>query len=95
MSNNNAVSIHLEYLKYSESPRLAHKWSFLSCAAAALGRRVWFDFGHLGKVYPNMYTLIVGVPATRKSGSIKPTEKLLSMSNYRNFGFKRTTREQF
>lgn len=95
MDKTNAVQLYLEYMTHSESPKLAHKWSFLSCVAAALGRRVWFDMGHLGKTYPNMFVLVTGVPAARKSAAIKSAEKLLAMSDYRTFSFRRTTREKF
>lgn len=91
----NAVKLYLDFVKYTESPQLMHKWAFLSSAAAALGRDVWFQFGHLGNIYPNMYVLLTGVPATRKSSAIKIAEELLRKSGFKHFGYSRSTREKF
>lgn len=95
MVEQNAVKLYLEFIKFTESPPLMHKWAFLSCAAAALGRDVYFKFGHLGNIYPNMYVLLTGVPATRKSSAITVAEELLSKSGFKHFGYSRSTREKF
>lgn len=63
----------------TESPRLFHVWCAVGSIAAALGRRNWFDMGHL-TVYPNHYIVLVGTPGTRKSTALSIAEKLLKKS---------------
>lgn len=88
------LSAYLHFTEETESPTQFHRWSFLSCVAAALGKRVWIPFGH-GKIYPNMYVMLVGVPGTRKSSAISIAKKILEDSGYVNFGFTKTTKEKF
>jgi len=64
------IRAHLAYTEDTEPPKLMHIWSALAAASASMGRHVWFPFD-IGDVYPNIYTLLVGPPATRKSTAIK------------------------
>src|SRR3546814_12105901 len=63
----------------TESPRLFHLWSAITGAAAALGRRCFFQLGSI-TVYPHHYTLLVGTPASRKSTAISMMAKQLRKS---------------
>lgn len=47
------------------------KWSFLAGVSACLERRCWVDRNALGYVYPNMYVMLVGAPATFKTTTAK------------------------
>lgn len=67
---------YLRYVANTESPRLFHIWSALSCVSAALGRRCYFRTG-LGELWPNMYVCLVGPPALRKGSAIKAATNLL------------------
>lgn len=60
---------YLEYTKNSEGPLLYHFWVGLFTLAAALGRHVWVDWGHV-QLFPNLYLLLVGPSGrTRKTTS--------------------------
>lgn len=57
------------YLKYTENHEAnekIHRWVGLSMIAASLERRIWIDQVHY-KVYPNLYTVIVGPSGMKKS----------------------------
>ncbi len=92
--DHSVLSEYLAFTADTESNKQFHRWSFLSCVAAKLGRRVYFNFGH-GRIYPNMYCLLVGVPAARKSTAIKIAKKLLAASPYDTFSYTRSSREKF
>lgn len=85
------------YLKANsgnECPAQYHRWAFLSSVAACLGRRVSVKFGHK-QLYPTMYVVLVGLPASRKSTAIDIAETLLRASGYDTFAFTKTSREKF
>ena len=52
-----------------------HIWAALTTASACLGRHCFFSF-EIGDVYPNLYTLLVGPPATKKSTAISLATRL-------------------
>src|SRR3546814_13100257 len=49
---------YMAMVEDTESPRLFHLWSAITGAAAALGRRCFFQLGPI-TVYPNHYPLLV------------------------------------
>lgn len=60
------------YLKYVEKTEQHHTYtlfSCLTCLSAIVGRKVWLDLGAF-QIWPNLYTVLVGPPAARKSSSI-------------------------
>lgn len=63
----------------TESPRVFHIWSALSGVSACLGRRVHLPFG-LGRIYPNIYVLLSGMAAVRKSTAINIVTKIVRES---------------
>ena len=65
-----SIRMYLDYVEQTESPRLFHIWSFLSGISAAMGRRCWLPMG-TGEVWPNMYVILTGPPAVRKSTAFK------------------------
>ena len=81
-------------LPNTESPVCMHRWSFLSCVAASLGRNFYLPFGH-GVIYPNLLTLLVGAPATRKTSAIRIASRLLKNSGYINVTDGKTSKEKF
>lgn len=73
---NPALQKYLAYVENTETPRIMHIWAFMTCAGACMGRKVWLPFG-FENIYPNLFTLLVGPPGSRKSTAIKITQKLV------------------
>jgi len=91
------VSILEEYLdfrKLSESPVNFHRWAFLSCCAALLGRNVHMVHG-TKIIYPNMYVLLVGASGSRKSQAITPPIRMLEESGYQWLAFEKSSKQKF
>lgn len=69
-----------EYMKYcdgQESPPDFHLWTIITVMAIILGRNVWVDKG-TWKIYPNLYTILVGESAlTHKGTAMKYGLKVL------------------
>ena len=63
------VEGYLAFTSNTESPTVYHKWVSLSLIAAVLRKKVHLSLGRL-KIYPNMYTVLVGPPAARKTQAI-------------------------
>lgn len=64
------VRAHLEYVAQTEPPAEFHAWAAISCMSACMGRHLWTEDG-LGRLHGNLYVLLVGPPATRKSTALK------------------------
>jgi hypothetical protein len=71
-----SVKLYLDYVERTESPRLFHIWSFLSGVSASMGRRCWLPMG-TGEIWPNMFVILTGPPAVRKSTAFRITSNLL------------------
>ncbi len=82
------------FVNDTESTTIHHRWCFLSITAALLGRKYYFPLGH-GTIFPNMYTMLMGEPATRKSTAIKIAEDLLRKSGYDLIAKGKTSHEKF
>lgn len=76
---------YLDYVEDTEPPRVFHVFSAISIVSAALGRRCWLPFG-MGQIFPNIYALLVGPPATRKSTAINIAKSLLQEATSVRFG---------
>ena len=70
---------YLAYNEGNESPQIFHVWSFITAMSAAMGRKFWLADGP-DRYYPNIYTLLVGAPAVRKSAAVKIARGMLSES---------------
>ena len=84
----NLYDSYMEYVEPFKGAMRYHRWSFLSCVAATLERRVWYSLGGLGKLYPNMYVVLCGGPGTGKTtcsnlatGFVKEFNRSLGPSN--------------
>ena len=75
---------YLQYVEHTEAPRIMHIWAALTTASACLGRHCYFTFG-VGNIYPNLYTLLVGPPATKKSTAISLASQLAQEVTKVNF----------
>lgn len=64
------------YAEETEAPRQFWTWAGISTIASALQRKVWLPFG-FEKLYPNLYIILVGPPASRKAAPIKFSRNIL------------------
>ena len=81
--SNPFLKAYLEYVEDTESPRIFHVFSALSVLGACTGRRVYLPFG-VEPIFPNLYILLVGPPAVRKSTAIKIAKrKVVELTNIR------------
>ena len=88
---NNWIESYMKYTLHTESPDLFHKWTAISCIAAALGRRVWIDRGAY-RIYPNHYIIIVaGTAQCRKSTAVRIGRDLIRTARVTNISAERIT----
>ena len=78
------LQTYLKYVEHTEAPRIMHLWAALTTASACLGRHCFFTFG-VGNIYPNIYTLLVGPPATKKNTAIALASELAAEVTKVNF----------
>lgn len=93
-SVNPILARYLHFTSGTEPPKQFHRWAFISCCAAVLGRRVFMKHGHRN-VYPSMYIILAGPPGTRKSSAINIAKNLLADSGYLPFSFDKSSKEKF
>lgn len=91
----NWLKAYMVYSAESESPDEYHLWTAISCIAAVLQRRVFFDMGYF-PLYPNLYIVLVG-PAGRckKSTAMRMGKSIFAEIPGVEFSADSTTRERF
>lgn len=72
----NWLEAYKVYTKSNESPQLFHQWAGVSAIASALRRNVWLDFGYF-HYYPNLYVVLVGPPAIKKTTAMHIAKGIL------------------
>lgn len=87
-------SMYLEYTKDTEVPVFFHRWAAIASVGAYLGRDYSFPFGHTS-INPNIYTMLIGSPGTRKSTAIKSIQALIKKAGYTTIAADKTTKEKF
>lgn len=92
--NKDFMSLYLAYTSKTECPTFFHRWCGLTCLSAYLGRQIFFRHGHF-TLYPNLYSMLIGSPGTKKSSAIKIGAKLLKQAGYSTFAAKKTRQEKF
>ena len=85
---------YFQYVQDTEAPLIFHRWSLIAALSAAIGRRMWLPFGST-RIFPNVYTMLIGNPGTRKSSAIKSVKSVLSRAGYTEFSADKTTKEKF
>jgi hypothetical protein len=90
----NLLSHYLSYVEQTEPPYIYHRWTALSMIGALLGRRVYIQFGHQ-KIHPNLYTMLIGEPGSRKSTAIKIGQAVAKKAGYNHFAASKTSKERF
>lgn len=88
------IADYLKYTKETEPPIVYHRWCAISAIGALLGRSSYINLGHF-RVFPNLYTMLIGEPGARKSTAIKINKRLLTASGYTYIGADKTTQEKF
>lgn len=88
------MDTYIKYVEETEPPYNYHRWAALSSIGALLGRSFWLQFGH-SRIFPNLYVLLQGEPASRKSTAIKLNRKLISASGYDLFAADKSSKEKF
>lgn len=83
-----------EFVGRSEAPGIYHRWSLIGVVAANLGRQFYLPFGE-GRIFPNLYLMLVGEPGARKSSAIKLASKILAQAGYDKFSAEKTSKEKF
>lgn len=94
MGSNNIIAEYMEYVTDTEPPYIYHRWSAICSIGALLGRSCYIQHGHF-RVYPNLYTMLIGDPATRKSTAIKISKKIITGAGYDTFAADKTSKEKF
>ena len=92
--HNQLMDSYLSYTSDTEAPMIFNRWSIISCVGAALGRQYYLPFGD-SNIFPNMYTMLIGDPGTRKSTAIKGAKRILAQAGYDKFAADRTSKEKF
>jgi hypothetical protein len=88
------VKLYLSYTEKTECPTFFHRWVAVTSLSAFLGRDIHFKHGHF-TLYPNLYTMLIGSPGTKKSSAIKIGAKLIKQAGYTTFAAKKTRQEKF
>lgn len=88
------LSAYLTYVADTEVPTNFHRWSMLTSLGAFLGRQFYFSHGEFD-INPNMYTMLIGSPGTRKSTAIKLVKKLIMEAGYDSIAADKTSKEKF
>jgi hypothetical protein len=67
---------YLEFTGIGESPDAFNLWCAITGVSATLSRKFYFPHGN-NAIYPNMYTIIVGAPGSRKTTAVNTLQKLI------------------
>jgi hypothetical protein len=76
---------YLTLMEESETPRMYLVWTLIAAAAALSGKNAKFAAGPNHTVSANLFVVLLGPPAVRKTTAIRMIEKLLESTSI-NFG---------
>lgn len=93
-SENMFFQTYFDYVGKTEIPVTYNRWAIVGAVAAILGRQAYLQAGHY-RVFPNLYTLLVGSAGARKSTAINVASKVLRKSGYNRFAPDKCSKEQF
>lgn len=85
---------YLAYTSGTEVPTFFNRWACIVGIGAWCKQDVWIPFGN-GRMFPNLYALLIGDPGTRKSTAIKAMRNLLRDAGYNYFASEKTSKEMF
>lgn len=87
-------SKYFQLVAETEPPLIYHRWSLVTSLGAFLGRRFHLPFG-MWRIFPNIYTMLMGNPGTRKNTAINLAKHLIAESGYAHFSANKTRLEKF
>lgn len=70
------ISSYNKYTLHTEPPEQFHFWTLIHGVGSALGRKVFYQQGLL-EYYVNLFIILLGPPATKKSTALGLTKKFL------------------
>ena len=70
------IESFIDHTSNLESAPLFRKWAAITCIAATLEQKVWLSTSD--KLYPNLYTILVGHPGVGKTRTIMSGRKFLA-----------------
>ena len=79
--NKNFLFLYNYLTGESEIPKGYHGWAALSLLAALAEKRVWFEKFKGSKIYPNIYTLLLGPSGIGKGGAISHATRILKAAD--------------
>jgi len=85
------ITSWLKYQDNSEAPRMFKKWVAISMISSVMQRKLKLQWGTI-PIYPNMYIILTGPPASRKGTAMNPGLKVLRKMNI-NLAAESITRE--
>lgn len=88
------VTEYLEYTAGSEVPAIFNRWACLTGLGAWLQQDAYIPFVN-GRIFANMYVMLIGSAGARKSTAIKGFKRILERAGYSYFAGEKTTKEQF
>jgi hypothetical protein len=94
-THSDIFSLYLLYTAETEPPIQYHRWCYLTGLGALIGRKAHIDMGVVGRVFPNIYAMLLGEPAARKSTAIKMIKKQLAAAGFDAFSADKTSKEKF
>ena len=87
-----ALGAWLRVVERHEAPYIYTYWAAISAVSAVLGRKVAISY--MAKdLFPNMYTLLVGDPACKKSTVINQATEFLKRAGFERFAPDNTTKK--
>ena len=89
---NNWLEGYKNYTKKNEAPHSFHLFSALWALSAAIGRKAWLDFSYY-TIFPNVFIVLTGPPATKKSTACRIAASLVDELEYVHMGPNMTTKE--
>lgn len=71
------IDFYVQETSKVPSPEIYRLWSAITAISGVLERKVWTT-GSAGAIYPNLFTVLVGPPASGKDNAIRPIRDLWS-----------------
>lgn len=94
----NQADFFSKYIQFvsgnTEAPITYHRWAAITAIGAVLEKNYYLPHGH-SKIHPNLYSMLIGNPGTRKSSAIKLITSLVKEAGYKNIAADKTTKEKF
>lgn len=81
-----------QFVKGNEAPENFHMWSAMIVLSSLVSRKVWVPQGYYD-IYPNLYVVLVGPPASRKSTAMSIAKQILREVKGVPFSAESTTKE--